>query len=101
MWSKSGMMESNITMNSLNGSTENIFNQITVPLYVSYLKLFISLLAMLMMIPTIGVAVVILKDKKLKSKSTFLLNLLAADVATVLFRWLKKYNNHNSLSHRL
>ena len=83
------MMESNDTMNSLNGSTENTFNQITVPLYVSYLKLFVSLLAMLMMIPTIGVAVVILKDKKLKSKSTFLLNLLAADVATVLFHWLK------------
>ena len=41
------------------------------------------------MIPTIGVAVVILKDKKLRSKSTFLLNLLAADVATMLFRWLK------------
>ena len=83
------MMESNDTMNSLNGSTENTFSQITVPLYVSYLKLFISFLAMLMMIPIIGVAVVIFKNKKLKSKSTFLLNLLAADVVAVLFHWLK------------
>ena len=83
------MVESNDTMNSLNGSTENTFSQITVPLYVSYLKLFISLLAMLMMIPIIGVAVVIFKNKKLKSRSTFLLNLLAADVVAVLFHWLK------------
>ena len=83
------MMESNDTMNSLNGSTKNPFNQMTVPLYVSYLKLFISFLAMLMMVPIIGVAVLIFKNKKLKSKSTFLLNLLAADVVAVLFHWLK------------
>ena len=85
----SGMTESNATMNSSNGSTENIFNQITVPLHVSYYKLLISSLAMFLIIPTISVAVIIFKNKKLRSKKIFLINLLVADVGTVLFGFLK------------
>ena len=83
------MTESNTTMNSSNGSTENTFNQITVPLYVSYYKLLISSLAMFLIIPTISVAVIIFKNKKLRSKKSFLINLLVADVGTVLFGFLK------------
>ena len=82
------MTESNTTMNSSNGSTENTFNQITVHLHVSYYKLLISLLAMFLIIPTISVAVIIFKNKKLRSKKIFLINVLVADVGTVLFGFL-------------
>ena len=58
---------------------------------VSYLTLFIlSLGAIFVLIPTLAVIIIVLKNRKLKEKNTniFYVNFLIADVFAILSRWL-------------
>ena len=76
------MMESNATL--FNTSAESFYNETAVPLHVSYLRLFTILLGVLVMIPTLIVLIIIVKNRKLKAKRTFLIHLFIADFGNVL-----------------
>ena len=82
-------MDTNSTLFNESTCTGNDSNG-PVPLYLTYFQLFIqSTLTPLVIIPAVMVIRIILKNAVLKTRNNiFLINLLIADVCTVLFRWL-------------
>ena len=82
-------MDTNSTLFNESISIGNQFNG-AVPLYLTYLLILILLiLAPLVIVPAVMVIRIILKNTALKTRNNiFLVNLLIADVFTVLLRWL-------------
>ena len=82
-------MDTNSTLFRGNTSIGNQSNG-PVPVYLTYLQIFmLSILAPSVTVPGLMVIRIILKNTVLKTRNNiFLVNLLVADVCTVLFQWL-------------
>ena len=84
-------MAMNTTIFTGSGSTDNIGDQTTtaVPKYVSYIKLFLMLFSIpVVIVPALWTIVIIVKNKKLQTNNNiFLINLLLTDVGFAVALW--------------
>ena len=88
------IMESNNTLLSISNGTriiESDTEATTHPLATAYLILFgLPLGVLLVVVPALTVIIIVLKNRRLREKNIniFYVNLLIADVLTVLVRWI-------------